>query len=140
MVRAKKIEHIAVVVEDLDQALATFEQLFGVQASSREVVASQKTEAALLPIGDSNIELISPRGNEGLQRFIERRGSGLHHVAIEVDDLEQTLDALRQAGTKLIDETPRVGARGHRVAFVHPKATNGVLVELVQVGHEANGG
>ncbi len=135
MVSGKRIEHIAVVVPDLDEALATFEQLLGVEASSREVVASQKTEAALLPIGDSNIELISPRGNEGLQKFIERRGAGLHHVAIEVDDLEHSLATLKKAGVKLIDEKPRDGARGHRVAFVHPKAASGVLVELVQVGH-----
>ena len=130
--RIKKIDHVAVCVADIDQAAATWQKAFGLAVKEREVVASQKTEAALLPIGESNVELISPRGNDGLARFLEKRGPGLHHVAVEVEGIEAALAFLKQLGVPLIDETPRKGARGHKVAFVHPKATGGVLVELVE--------
>jgi methylmalonyl-CoA/ethylmalonyl-CoA epimerase len=100
------------------------------------VVASQKTEAALLPIGESNIELISPKGNDGLAKFLDKRGPGIHHVAVEVEGIEDALAFLKTLGVPLIDEAPRAGARGHKVAFVHPKATGGVLVELVEPSAE----
>ena len=132
MIKIKKIDHVAVAVESIDSALAKYAALFGASASARELVASQKTEAALLPIGDSNIELIEPKGNEGLKKFLEKRGPGLHHIAIEVEGIEEALATLKGLGVPLIDEAPRVGARGHKVAFVHPKATGGVLVELVE--------
>ena len=128
----KKIDHVAVCVEDIDQAVEKYRALFGLVPREREVVESQKTEACLLPIGESNLELISPRGNEGLARFLEKRGPGLHHIAVEVEGIEQALALLKGLGIPLIDETPRRGARGHKVAFVHPKATGGVLVELVE--------
>lgn len=132
MFKIKKIDHVAVCVADIDEAAVKYKQLFGIEPLQREVVASQKTEAALLPIGDSNIELISPRGNEGLARFLEKRGPGLHHIAVEVSDLEGALAFFKELGVPLIDEAPRKGARGHKVAFVHPRATGGVLVELVE--------
>ena len=88
--------------------------------------------ASAANIGDSNLELISPLGNAGLQRFLEKRGPGLHHVAIEVEGLDAALAFLKALGVPLIDETPKVGARGHRIAFVHPRATGGVLIELVE--------
>jgi methylmalonyl-CoA/ethylmalonyl-CoA epimerase len=132
MFTIKKIDHVAVCVNDIDAAAAKFKEVFGLVGTQRETVASQKTEAVLLPIGESNIELISPRGNDGLVKFLEKRGPGLHHIAIEVEGIEGALAFLKSLGVPLIDETPRAGARGHKVAFVHPKATGGVLVELVE--------
>jgi methylmalonyl-CoA/ethylmalonyl-CoA epimerase len=134
MFKVKKIDHVAVCVADIDAAAETYARIFGLSVAEREVVASQKTEAALLPIGDSNLELISPRDNAGLIKFLEKRGPGLHHIAIEVEGIEAALAFLKGLGVPLIDETPRSGARGHKVAFVHPKATGGVLVELVEPG------
>ena len=132
MFKIKKIDHVAVCVADIDDAAAKYKQALGLEGQDRELVASQKTEAMLLPIGDSNIELISPRGNDGLAKFLEKRGPGLHHVAIEVEGIEGALAFLKGIGVPLIDEAPRKGARGHKVAFLHPKATGGVLVELVE--------
>ncbi|AUX20208.1 glyoxalase [Sorangium cellulosum] len=132
MLKIKKIDHVAVAVSDVDEALARYERLLGVEGRAREVVASQKTEVALLPLGETCVELISPKGNEGLARFLEKRGPGLHHIALEVEGIEAALAALKALGVPLIDEAPRIGARGHKVAFLHPKATGGVLVELVE--------
>ena len=94
-------------------------------------------EAALLPVGDASIELIAPNGNDGVKKFLEKRGPGLHHLALEVEGIEDALTFLKALGVQLIDETPRVGAHGHKVAFIHPKATGGLLVELVEpiAGH-----
>lgn len=135
MLKIKKIDHVAVCVSDIDAAIAKYKEVFGLDATQRETVASQKTEAALLPVGEGNIELITPRGNDGLVKFLEKRGPGLHHIAIEVEGIEKALELLKAMGVQLIDETPRIGARGHKVAFVHPKATGGVLVELVEPAH-----
>jgi methylmalonyl-CoA/ethylmalonyl-CoA epimerase len=137
MIKIKKIDHVAIAVEDVDAALEKYRTAFGLEVKEREVVASQKTEAALIPIGESSLELISPKGNDGLKKFLEKRGPGLHHVAIEVEGIEAALTFLKSIGVPLIDETPRSGARGHKVAFVHPKATGGVLIELVEpeAGH-----
>jgi methylmalonyl-CoA/ethylmalonyl-CoA epimerase len=137
MFTIKKIDHVAVCVNDIDAAVAKYKEVFGLVATERETVASQKTEAVLLPIGESNIELISPRGNDGLVKFLEKRGPGLHHIAIEVEGIEGALAFLKAMGVPLIDEAPRAGARGHKVAFVHPKATGGVLVELVEPAHSS---
>ncbi|HVY49914.1 MAG TPA: methylmalonyl-CoA epimerase [Minicystis sp.] len=139
MIRIKKIDHVAIAVNDVDQAIATWKKVFGLEPKEREVVASQKTEAVLLPVGESNVELIAPKGNEGLAKFLEKRGPGIHHVAVEVEGIEAALAFLKALGVPLVDETPRAGARGHKVAFVHPKATGGVLVELVEPaeGHAA---
>lgn len=138
MFKVKRIDHVAVAVADIDAAAAAYQKIFGLAIKEREVVESQKTEAALLPIGDSNIELISPRGNEGLAKFLEKRGPGIHHIAVEVEGIESALALLKGLGVALIDETPRIGARGHKVAFVHPKATGGVLVELVEAVEETS--
>jgi methylmalonyl-CoA/ethylmalonyl-CoA epimerase len=132
MIRVKKVDHIAICVNDVDGSLATYKQVLGLEPQVREVVESQKTEAVLLPLGETSLELISPRGNEGLEKFLEKRGPGLHHIAVEVEGIEQALATLKAIGVPLIDETPRKGARGHKVAFIHPKATGGVLVELVE--------
>ncbi len=132
MLRIKKIDHIAIAVADTDEAIAKYTHVLGLEPSVREVVASQSTEATLLPIGETSLELISPKGNEGLERFLQKRGPGLHHIAIEVEGIESALVTLKALGVPLLDETPRKGARGHKVAFLHPKATGGVLVELVE--------
>jgi methylmalonyl-CoA/ethylmalonyl-CoA epimerase len=135
MLKIKKIDHVAVLVEDLDVAIAKYREVLGLSPREREVVESQRTEAVLLPVGDGNIELISPRGNESLTKYLQKRGPGLHHIAIEVEGIESALALLKAMGVPLIDETPRAGARGHKVAFVHPRATGGVLVELVEPVH-----
>ena len=136
MFAVKKIDHIAVCVRDIDETLAKYKQLLALEPTAREVVASQKTEAVILPIGETSIELISPRGNDGLEKFLEKRGPGLHHIAVEIEGIEGALALLKTLGIPLIDETPRIGARGHKVAFVHPKATGGVLIELVEPRYE----
>ena len=132
MLKIKKIDHVAIAVNSTDEALERYRTLFGITPQDREIVASQKTEATLLPVGDSSIELIEPKGNEGLGKFLEKRGPGLHHIAVEVEGIDHALAFLKSIGVRLIDETPRIGARGHKVAFVHPKATGGVLIELVE--------
>lgn len=135
MVRIKKIDHVAICVPDIDAACAKYKEAFGLEPTVREIGEAHGTEYALLPIGETSIELIRPAGNEGLARFLEKRGPGLHHIAIEVEGLDEALATLKALGVPLIDETARIGARGHRVAFVHPKATGGVLVELVEPDH-----
>lgn len=135
MLKIKKIDHVAVCVADTDAALAKWKEVLGLEPQLREVVESQKTEATLLPIGETSIELISPKGNDGLAKFLEKRGPGIHHIAIEVEGIETALATLKALGVQLIDETPRKGARGHKVAFLHPKATGGVLIELVEPDH-----
>lgn len=132
MIRIKKIDHVAVVVADTDEAIAKYKSVLGVEPVLREVVESQKTEATLLPMGETSLELISPKGNEGLEKFLAKKGPGLHHIAIEVEGIETALATLKALGVPLVDESPRKGARGHKVAFLHPKATGGVLVELVE--------
>ena len=135
MFKIKGIDHVAVAVENIDQALEKWRQAFGVDGQSREIVASQKTEVVLLSLGTSSVELIEPKGNDGLAKFLEKRGPGLHHIAVEVEGIEAALALLESLNVPLIDKTPRIGARGHKVAFVHPRATGGVLVELVEPTH-----
>lgn len=128
-----RIDHIGVAVSDLDEAIPLYRDQLGMPFQHRETIESQGVEAVLLGVGDSHVELISPLGPDtGVARFIERNGPGLHHVAYATDDIDAALDAARDAGLQLIDEQARVGIRGSRVAFLHPKATGGVLTELVQ--------
>jgi methylmalonyl-CoA/ethylmalonyl-CoA epimerase len=128
-----QIDHVGVAVEDLDQAIALHEQAYGLDMVHREVVEEQGVEAVLLDVGESHVELLRPlQPDSAVGRFLASRGPGLHHVAYRVDDIESALDALRDRGLQLIDETPRVGIRDSRVAFVHPRSTGGVLTEIVQ--------
>ncbi len=140
MFKVKKIDHVAICVPEIDAAAAKWREVLGVEGTVREVVASQKTEAMLLPLGETSLELIAPKGNDGLVKFLDKRGPGLHHVAVEVEGIEAALTLLKSLGVPLIDEAPRIGARGHKVAFVHPKATGGVLVELVEPSEPAGHG
>lgn len=136
MIQVKRIDHVAIAVTEADEAARRLCGLFGLRPGAPETVASQKTEVVFLSApadGDPTaLELICPAGNESLQRFLDRRGSGLHHVCFEVDDLAAALSTLKAAGVSLVDEAPRPGARGHAVAFVHPRSTGGVLFELCQ--------
>ena len=138
MLKIRKIDHVAIAVKDIDESLKKLHGVLGLASREREVVAAQKTEAALIPVGDGNLELIQPVGNEGLQKFLDNKGPGLHHVAIEVEGIEEALTLLEGLGVPLIDKVPRVGARGHKVAFVHPKATGGILFELVEPADSAH--
>ncbi len=131
-VKIKRIDHVAICVADVESGAAPFRSFFGLGEGTCEFVASQNTQALLLAVGHSSLELIAPAGNPSLSRFLEKRGPGLHHVAFEVEGIEDALAELRAQGAPLIDAIPRIGARGHKVAFVHPKATGGVLVELVE--------
>ena len=131
-----RIDHIGVAVDDLDQAVALYEQRLGMPVQHRETVEEQGVEAVLLGVGESHVELLRPLGPAtAIGRFLERSGPGLHHVAYGTDDIDASLEALRAAGLRLIDERPRTGIRNSRVAFVHPKSTGGVLTELVEAAH-----
>lgn len=137
MIRVKAIDHVAIAVADLPAAASRIAGLFGLRAGAIERVASQETLVQFLHAGDGGaaIEVIAPDGNPGLRKFLDRRGQGLHHVCFQVDDIEGALRQLKAAGVALIDETARPGARGHRVAFIHPGATGGVLFELCETAH-----
>jgi methylmalonyl-CoA/ethylmalonyl-CoA epimerase len=129
----RSIDHIGVAVADLDAAIAVHRDTYGMRLVHRETVAEQGVDAALLDVGESHIELLAPLAPDTpVGRFLSKRGPGLHHVAYRVDDVAATLDELRAAGLRLIDEAPRTGIRGSRVAFLHPSASGGVLTELVQ--------
>ena len=128
------IHHLGVAVEDLDEALATYERLFGAELERREIVEDQGVEAASLRVGTSRVELLTPTGDDTpVGRFLAKRGPGMHHVAYEVDDIRATLADLAGAGAELIDETPRRGMFGLEVAFVHPDSVHGVLSEVVSL-------
>ena len=135
MIKVKRIDHVAIAVSDCDGASQSLGALFGLVPGAREHVAVQKTDVAFLHAGpaasdDTALELIAPAGNEALGRFLDKRGPGLHHICFEVHDLPAALAELKAAGVRLIDEAPRLGARGHLVAFLHPASTGGVLFEL----------
>ena len=127
------IDHVGVAVEDIDSALALYRDSLGLPLVHRETVAEQGVDAALLDVGESHVELLQPLGPEtAVGKFLAKRGPGLHHVAYRVDDIDATLNELASAGIRLIDEQPRIGIRGSRVAFVHPASTGGVLTEIVE--------
>jgi methylmalonyl-CoA/ethylmalonyl-CoA epimerase len=128
-----QIDHVGVAVDDLDAAIALHEDAYGMALAHREVVEEQGVEAVLLDVGMSHVELLRPlQPDTAVGRFLASRGPGLHHVAYRVDDIEAALADLRDRGLRLIDETPRVGIRDSRVAFVHPQSAGGVLTEIVQ--------
>ncbi|MFN2586724.1 MAG: methylmalonyl-CoA epimerase [Actinomycetota bacterium] len=128
-----KIEHVALAVADLDAVIDHYENVWGLSVSHRERVEDQGVEEAMLPLGETFLQLLGPTSPDTtVGKFVARRGGGLHHIAYEVDDLERTLAELKARGVRLIDEAPRRGGRGHMVAFVHPRGNHGLLVELVQ--------
>jgi methylmalonyl-CoA/ethylmalonyl-CoA epimerase len=128
-----RVDHIGVAVEDLDAAIALHEEAYGMAVAHREVVEEQGVEAVLLDVGENHVELLAPlNGETPVGRFLTKRGPGLHHVAYQVSDVQATLDTLRDRGLQLIDQAPRTGIRGSRVAFLHPDSSGGVLTEIVQ--------
>ncbi len=128
-----RIDHIGVAVEDLDQAISLYRDRLGMPLQHRETVEELGVEAVLLEIGDGHVELLTPAApDSAVGLFLERRGPGMHHVAYQTDDIDSALASVRDAGLRLIDETPRTGIRNSRVAFVHPGAVGGVLTEIVQ--------
>ena len=128
-----RIDHIGVAVEDLDAAVALYETTFGMALVHRETVTEQGVEAVLFDVGENHVELLRPLGPDTpVGKFLAKKGPGLHHVAYQVADIEQTLAQLGEAGLRMIDGIPRTGIRNSRVAFVHPAATGGVLTEIVQ--------
>ena len=127
------VDHVGVAVDDLEAALALYRDTLGMPLVHRETVTEQGVEAALLDVGESHIELLSPLGPDTpVGKFLARKGPGLHHVAYRVESVDDALAALSKAGMRLIDERPRTGIRNSRVAFVHPSSTGGVLTEIVQ--------
>ena len=128
-----RIDHIGVAVEDIDAAIGLYEGSFEMKLAHRETVESQGVEAALLDVGEGHVELLAPLGPETpVGKYMAKNGAGLHHVAYAVDDIDATLEKLKAAGIRLIDETARVGIRESRVAFLHPRSTGGVLTEIVE--------
>jgi methylmalonyl-CoA epimerase len=128
-----RVDHIGVAVEDIDASLELYERDYGMTLVHREIVTEQGVEAVLLDVGENHIELLAATGPDTpVGKFIAKKGPGMHHVAYQVDDIEATLAALKEAGLKLIDETPRIGIRNSRVAFLHPKTAGGLLTEIVQ--------
>jgi methylmalonyl-CoA/ethylmalonyl-CoA epimerase len=131
-----KINHLGIATKGIDEALKFWSDALGLENVHTEVVEDQKVRVAMLPIGESRVELLEPTSEDSpISKFLEKRGGGIHHIALEVDDIVQTLQTLKDKGMRLIDETPRVGAENCLVAFVHPSSANGVLLELVQTRH-----
>jgi methylmalonyl-CoA epimerase len=134
-VQAKGIHHLGVAVEDLDEAVNTYQRLFGAEVEGRDTLESQGVEAVAVRLGESRVELLASLGEDTpVGRFLARRGPGMHHVAYAVDDLPQGLADLAGQGVHVIDDVPRPGLFGMQVAFVHPESVHGVLAELVSVG------
>ena len=128
-----KINHLGIATKSIDEALKFWVNGLGLKNIHTEVVDDQKVRVAMLPLGESRIELLEPTSADSpISKFLEKRGGGIHHIAVEVDDIEAALAEMRSQGTRLIDDKPRLGAEGCLVAFVHPAAANGVLLELVQ--------
>ena len=135
-----KLDHIGIAVRSIDDSLGFYEGVLGVSHAAREVVADQGVTVALLPLGESRIELLEPLSDDTVVgKFIARRGEGFHHVCYEVDDLVQKLDEIKSRGMRLLDGYPRRGAEGKLVAFIHPASAGGVLVELVEKREEGEG-
>ena len=128
-----KLEHIGIATRSLDDALGFWRDALGLEVVHTEIVEEQKVRVAMLPVGEPRIELLEPTADDSpVAKFLEKRGAGVHHIAVRVDDIRAALARLKESGARLIDETPRVGANNCLVAFVHPSSAGGVLLELVE--------
>lgn len=128
-----KINHLGIATKSIDEALKFWQDALGLENVHTEIVEDQKVRVAMLPIGESRIELLEPTSADSpISKFLEKRGGGIHHIAVEVENIEESLAKLKAQGMRLIDEKPRIGAEDCLVAFVHPTSANGVLLELVQ--------
>ena len=126
-----KVDHIGIAVNNLEETLKVYEEVLGFKLHGTEVVEEQKVKVAFLPIGDTEIELLEATSPDSpIAKFIEAKGQGVQHIAFKVDNIEKALEEMKEKGMRLIDEKPRYGAGGARIAFLHPKSTNGVLIEL----------
>lgn len=129
----KKIDHIGIAVKNLEDSLHIFQDMLGMKCSDIEEVAEQRVKTACLPIGESQIELLESTSPEGtIAKYIEKKGEGVHHIAFEVDNIKTVLADLKEKRVQLIDQEPRYGVGGTKIAFLHPKSTNGVLIELCE--------
>jgi len=129
----QRIDHIAIAVENLDEAVALFARVLGIAAAHREHVAEQRVDVATLPLGETAIELVAPAAPDSpIATYLAKRGPGIHHVALQGRDIAAAIAALRAKSVDMIDDTPRTGKEGSKVAFIHPRATGRVLVELVE--------
>ena len=134
MPKIKKIDHVALVVNDIDQALEFWQEALGIALDHQEEIPREQSAIAFLPVGDSEIELVQPTSNDsGVAKYLEKRGPGMHHLCLEVDDIDAMLAQLKARGVRLIHEEPVVAESGKKYAFVHPKAAFGVLVELYEL-------
>jgi methylmalonyl-CoA/ethylmalonyl-CoA epimerase len=133
MPKVKNINHIAIVVEEIDSALSFWRDVLGLEVDEVEEVPEQEARVAFLPSGEGKIELVEPTTSDsGIARYLKKRGPGMHHLCIEIDDIESMLKQLNAHGVRLINQTPQIGADGRKYAFIHPESTNGVLLELFQ--------
>lgn len=129
----KKISHIGIAVKNVGEAVKLYSEILGLKVESFEEIAEQKVKIAFIPIGESRIELLESTDPTGsIAKFIETRGEGIHHIAVEVDNIDAELEKIKSKGLKLIDEKPRIGAHHTKIAFIHPKSVSGVLLELCQ--------
>ena len=129
----KKIDHIGIAVKSIEEARNLFEDIFNLKIIGEEIIEEQKVKVAFIPLGDSELELLESTLPDGpIARFIEKKGEGIQHIAFKVDNLESILSELKEKGIRLIDEKPRYGAGGAKIAFLHPKSTNGMLIELCE--------
>lgn len=129
----KRIDHIAIVIKDIDASLNFWQDALGLEVSHIEEVKAQESMVAFLPSGASEVELVQPtNGTSGVAKYLAKRGPGMHHICFEVDDIHETLAQLKLHGVKLINEEPTIGTGGKKIAFIHPKSTSGVLVELYE--------
>jgi methylmalonyl-CoA/ethylmalonyl-CoA epimerase len=134
MSKILKIDHLALLVDDLDAALDFWQSALGLEASQLSDVPAEQAQIAFLPVGDSLIELVRPTtGDSGLKRYLEKRGPGMHHICLQVDDIAGFLAHLKAKGVQLINEEPRLGDDGRKYAFVHPKSAHGVMIELYEL-------
>lgn len=129
----KKVDHIGIAVKNLEETLKFYEEVLGIKSVGTEIVEEQKVKVAFLPIEDTEIELLESTEEDGpIAKFIEKRGEGIQHIAYKVDNIEKAIEELKAKGVRMIDERPRYGAGGARIAFLHPKSTFGVLIELCE--------
>ena len=128
-----KVDHVGIAVSNLDEAIKLYKDVLGLELHGVEVVEEQKVKVAFLPVGDTEVELLESTSPEGpIARYIEAKGQGIQHIAFQVDNIETALEEMKSKGVRLIDEKPRYGAGGAKIAFLHPKSTNGVLIELCE--------
>ncbi|OYT15667.1 MAG: methylmalonyl-CoA epimerase [Bacteroidetes bacterium 4572_77] len=133
MMKAMKVDHIGIAVKNIDEAIKVYSEVLGLEIGGTEVVEEQKVKVAFLPVGDSEIELLESTSEDGpIAKYIERNGEGIQHIAFRVENIEKAIEEMKEKGMRMIDETPRYGAGGAKIAFVHPKSTNRVLIELTE--------